>query len=199
MKYKYVLIFAFIITASIYMFNGCCGCGLCTAFADGFKKGFSTATPQAPVKMTIDEINEKGVPEGTYIEIEGRPSYADLVYTFYPSKSDPNTIERMGDIYYPVLSKKQYATYKKTLVKNEDGGYVIDIEKAKSLGLKVRVYIKHNTNEQSFALNSPPEKFTTYKGKVYSGKEIDKAAMDIINTGEIAPLLHTDLILIYME
>jgi len=198
MKYRNVLLSGLIFAFSFYIFTGCCG--LCTAFISGFKEGLDKGKkPKNPVKMSLDEINEKGVPEGTYIEIEGRPIYADIVYTFYPSKDDPNTIGSMGNIYYPVLSKKQYEIYKKVLVKDDTGTYSIDMNKAKALGLKFKVYIKHNTNEQSFAQNPPEETFTTYRGKAYSGKEIDHSAMELINTGEIAPLLDRDLILIYME
>jgi len=191
------LIYVLLIVFSSAYFSGCCG--LCNAFMEGFKEG---SKPKAPVKMSLDDVNEKGVEPGAYIQISGMPSYYDMVYTYSYDKekdpNDPNNIKSIDSVYYPVMSKKQYETYLKSLVKNDGGGYNIDLDKAKSNGLKFRVFVSHYEKTKSFVENPGKEKMTVYTGAAYTGKEIDEKALNVIKASEIGPLLHDDLILIYM-
>jgi len=191
------LIYTLIVIFSFTYFSGCCG--LCNAFMEGWKEG---SKPKVPVKISLDDLNEKGTEPGAYIQVSGMPSYYDMVYTYYYNKdkdpNDPNSINSISSIYYPVMSKKQYELYLKSLVENDKGGYNIDIEKARSLGLKFRVFVSHYKTDKDFVDNPGKENWTVYTGAAYSGKEIDEKALNIIKTSEIGPLLHSDLILIYM-
>ena len=191
------LIYALIIIFSSAYFSGCCG--LCNAFMEGVREG---SKPKVPVKMSLDDLNEKGIKPGDYIQVSGMPSYYDMVYTYSYDKgkdpNDPNSINSINSIYYPIISKKQYEIYMKSLVGNDKDGYNIDIEKARSLGLKFRVFISHYKADKDFIDNHGKENWTVYTGAAYSGKEIDEKALDIIKSSEIGPLLHEDLILIYM-
>lgn len=191
------LIYGLIIIFSFTYFSGCLG--LCNAFMDGIKEG---SKPKVPVKMSLDDLNEKGAEPGAYIQISGMPSYYDMVYTYSYDKNkdpnDPNSINSINSIYYPVMSKKQYELYLKSLVENDGGGYNIDIKKATSAGLKFRVFVSHYKKEKSFVDNPGKENWTVYTGPAYSGKEIDEKALNVIKSSEIGPLLHEDLILIYM-
>jgi len=191
------LIYVLVIVFSSAYFSGCCG--LCNAFMEGVKKG---SKPKVPVKMSLDDLNEKGAAPGAYIQISGIPSYYDMVYTYSYDKNkdpnDPNSINSINSIYYPVMSKKQYEIYMKSLVKNDGGGYNIDIKKAESSGLKFRVFVSHYERTKRFVDDPGKEKMTVYTGPAYSGKEIDEKALNLIKSSEIGPLLHDELILIYM-
>ncbi|MEQ8168047.1 MAG: hypothetical protein ABRQ38_04055, partial [Candidatus Eremiobacterota bacterium] len=195
-KLKTLIYGLFIIFSSTY-FSGCCG--LCNAFIEGFKEG---SKPRVPVKMSLDDVNEKGVEAGAYIQISGMPSYYDMVYTYSYDKNkdpnDPNNIKSIDSIYYPIMSKKQYELYLKSLVKNDGGGYNIDPDKANSIGLKFRVFVSHYEKTKSFIDEPGKEQMTVYTGAAYTGKEIDEKALNVIKSSEIGPLLHDDLILIYM-
>ena len=211
------LIFCIVLTTLSFIFlTGCCG--LCISCSDGFKKGFTKSfkeswknnykqTEKTPIvlnnsksltKLSLEEINKNGVAPSTYVEVNGMPDYSDMVYTYYYEK-DPNNITSVDNIYYPIMSKEQYGVYKRSLVKNSEGLYELNIEKAKSLGLKFRVFIRHKDSNMEFVKNSGEEQWTDYKGIAKSGKEIDTEAMDLLKTGEIGSLLHSNLIVIYME
>ncbi len=195
-KLKTLIYILFIIFSSAY-FSGCCG--LCNAFMEGFKEG---SKPKPPVKMSLDDVNEKGVEPGAYIQVSGMPSYCDMVYMYSYDKdkdpNDPNNIKSIDSVYYPIISKKQYELYLKSLVKNDGGGYNIDLDKARANGLKFRVFVSHYEKTKSFVDNPGKEKMTVYTGAAYTGKEIEEKALNVIKASEIGPLLHDDLILIYM-
>ena len=155
--------------------------------------------PKDPMKMELETVNSVGVPPSTYIEVRGMPSYYDMVYTYF-YEGDPNNITEIDDIYYPIMSERQYELYQQALVEREDGqGFDLDIAKAKELGLTFRVFVRHKESTMAFVENPPKEDWVTYKGIAKSGKEIDVEAMDLIKTGEIGPLLANELVLIYME
>lgn len=228
MKFKFKLLICILVFLfSLGILTGCCG--VCTnlikTISEQINKQNGQATPvtspdgnvpvsdgnvpvEVPttttsetgtVRMDFDEINENGVPPSTYVEIEGWPSYYDMVYTYY-YEGDPNNITEIDDIYYPILSEKQYDLYSECLVERADGtGFDLNIDKAKQVGLTFRVFIRHKESTMDFIENPPEETWTVYRGIAKSGSEIDVEAMDILKSGEIGPLLHPDLILIYME
>jgi len=166
----------------------------------GAKPTTAIETSDEYQKVNLDEIVENGLPSSKKIEVEGWPSYYDMVYTYSYYEDDPETITSVNDIYYPILSKEQYELYEKSLVdRKDDTGADLDIEKARELGLSFRVFVRHNVSNMDFVENPGEENWTVYKGIAKSGDEIDSDAMEVIKTGEIGPLLHSDLILILME
>ena len=215
MKFKLKLLaITLIIVFSFVSLTGCC-CN-CSQIAEKIKEAMNEGgddnSPKTPVvkpttaisdeyqKIELDDAVKNGIPPSTKVEVEGWPSYYDMVYTYTYYEDDPNTITSVNDIYYPILSREQYDLYEQSLVNREDGsGADLDIDKARELGLEFRVFIRHNTSTMDFVENPGVEEWTVYKGVAKSGDEIDSDAMDVINTGEIGPLLHPDLILIYME
>jgi len=154
--------------------------------------------PKEIKKMPLEDLEKYGMPTSTYVEVRGMPSYADMVYT-YTYIGDPNTIQSVDDIYYPILSKKQYELYTQTLEQDKEGIWVINMDKAKELGLKFRVFVRHKTSDKSFIEKPPKADWADYKGWTYYGNKIDSQALDLIKTGEIAPLLHKDIVLIKAE
>jgi hypothetical protein len=154
--------------------------------------------PKEPMKMNLQTINNAGVPPSTYIEVEGIPSYYYMVYS-YTYEGDPNNITSIENIYYPIMAKEQYELYKKCQY-TENGNTYIDSKKARSLGIKFRIFVRHKNSYRSFLDNPGDEILNTYRGVAKSENEIDKEALDIIKSDpEIRSILTPELTVIYME